>query len=379
MDVKYEVVQYELGAQYIVHKMNGIHTRSHWHREVELVYVINGSIRASVGQDTFCVPAKHMLIINSEQIHSLDSDDDEPSKAELFVLQFHEQLFKSMGQALNTLFFKRMIDLSSPDVSEYTENLCQCMRDIRKELGRKEGYDQNNVQMTCCQILALLIRHYNEFDGGRQRRFNDKGQLRMKQIFSYIAANFKRDISLDDLSAYMGKTAAYLSRLFVSYTNTSFTRYLNAYRVENALRDLAETTDSITDIYLRNGFNSGKTFNRVFHGLLGMSPREYRHRVYEEKGQLTAGDSRMETSVGTYVRFISPEPDDLQNSIQGFQFSDSVIRRETDAALPQQAIEWTLLPGAPSTVFHVPLLKMIDSGRAQDVLLADWRRHFEIC
>ena len=51
-----------------------------------------------------------------------------------------------------------------------------------------------------------------------------------------------------------------------------FSRYVNLYRVERATNLLMNTDMSITEIALSSGFQSIRSFNRVYLELTGLSP-----------------------------------------------------------------------------------------------------------
>lgn len=56
----------------------------------------------------------------------------------------------------------------------------------------------------------------------------------------------------------------------------NFNQYVNKVRLKYATGLLINTDDSVTEVYLDAGFDSQRTFNRVFRESFHMSPREYR-------------------------------------------------------------------------------------------------------
>lgn len=61
-----------------------------------------------------------------------------------------------------------------------------------------------------------------------------------------------------------------------------FNQYLNEQRLNYVCVHLECTDKSITDISMDAGFESQRTFNRVFRERYKMTPREYRN-LYREK------------------------------------------------------------------------------------------------
>ena len=77
-----------------------------------------------------------------------------------------------------------------------------------------------------------------------------------------------------DLAA--GVSPNYLSRKFRQATGMGVHEYLSFLRLQQAAVDLAETTDSITDVALRCGFSDSNYFKDCFKRRYGVSPRTYR-------------------------------------------------------------------------------------------------------
>ena len=80
----------------------------------------------------------------------------------------------------------------------------------------------------------------------------------------------------------MGVGKYVLSRVFSSTFHKNFNQYVNEQRLNYVIAMLEETEESITDICLDAGFQSQRTFNRVFQETYRMTPREYRN-YYREK------------------------------------------------------------------------------------------------
>ena len=96
------------------------------------------------------------------------------------------------------------------------------------------------------------------------------------QTVSYISANFKKKFSLEEMAKDLGVSKYVLSRLFSKTFHRNFNQYLNDARLNYACHRLENTSDSITNICLGSGFESQRTFNRVFKERYKISPSDYR-------------------------------------------------------------------------------------------------------
>lgn len=70
-----------------------------------------------------------------------------------------------------------------------------------------------------------------------------------------------------------------LSRMFAKTFHCNFSKYVNGVRLNYAVAALENTMDSITNICLDCGFESQRTFNRVFKDRYKITPREYGKRM----------------------------------------------------------------------------------------------------
>ncbi|MBP3544223.1 MAG: helix-turn-helix transcriptional regulator, partial [Lachnospiraceae bacterium] len=65
----------------------------------------------------------------------------------------------------------------------------------------------------------------------------------------------------------------------------NFSRYVNGVRLNYAASALENTSDSITTICLEAGFESQRTFNRVFKERYKLTPREYRNKLHDIRSE----------------------------------------------------------------------------------------------
>ena len=100
------------------------------------------------------------------------------------------------------------------------------------------------------------------------------------QTVSYIAAHYTEELTLSKMAHDFGISQCSLSRVFSGTFHTNFNRYLNEARLDYACSLLLHSDHTILDICIRAGFDSQRTFNRVFQERYHMSPREYRKQPH---------------------------------------------------------------------------------------------------
>lgn len=101
---------------------------------------------------------------------------------------------------------------------------------------------------------------------------------------TYITTYYDRDLSLTHIAQLYNINSDYFCKLFKRETGTTFVKYLNWVRIDNACIKLKMTDIPIIDIAYSVGFNNVTYFNRVFQKQMGITPTAYRKR-YEEDYQ----------------------------------------------------------------------------------------------
>ena len=109
------------------------------------------------------------------------------------------------------------------------------------------------------------------------------GQYRMNEnvvsVLEVIGRDYKKELSLKDISKALFINPVYLGQLIKKETNSTFAELLNKQRIKAAQQLLLSTNDSIEDICYTVGYSNVGYFYKVFRKLCGKSPKAYRKQV----------------------------------------------------------------------------------------------------
>ncbi|MGB8451520.1 MAG: helix-turn-helix domain-containing protein [Anaerocolumna sp.] len=376
MIAKYELIKYPNGIPILFFEINYLKAIPHWHNEIEIIFILSSTLECIISGDTYSLQKNEIAVINCGQIHSCISSSDETTQ--ILLLQINEQLFKSLNIELSSIHFLNRIstDIQSDYYHENCEPLIKLSKTLNSTITSKKDSYQSSVNLLCCNIISMLpIDSPANVSSGKQLETKNKQINRIKNIFAYVEKMYQEDISLEDLANSVNFSPYYLSHSFKKYTNTTFTQYLNSYRISMIQKDLRNTDDSITEIYLRHGFNNNKTFNRTFHKLSGCSPSEYRNHasVAPEEFPVIPKNQTVNTDIGTYISYNNLKPSTQKYLISGQE-------KEFLAPVTSNAeIKKILIPAStPKHIFKKYFLTTTSTGRAHDILLAKWRQQFEL-
>lgn len=106
--------------------------------------------------------------------------------------------------------------------------------------------------------------------------FDEYGNKRMTDVYSFIRENFNRPISLKEISLIANMSPFAFSRYFKQKSGAGFVEYVNQVRTNKACYLLRETEYQVHDIAIDCGFASISNFNKQFRKTVGISPRDYR-------------------------------------------------------------------------------------------------------
>ncbi len=127
---------------------------------------------------------------------------------------------------------------------------------------------------------ALLNERLSEKDESQKRGpypvISDMAEEKIQKVINYIHENYTFDISREGLAATVDVHPDSLGKLFKSVTSKKLGDFINELRVKDAAKRLVETDDNVISIAFSVGFDSLRTFNRVFPKFMNMTPEKYR-------------------------------------------------------------------------------------------------------
>lgn len=126
-------------------------------------------------------------------------------------------------------------------------------------------------------VLAVhLLRHYTASGGDVRGFIGGLSGQRLRRVLAFIADNYERDLSLEDLAGEAGMSMFHFAREFKRATGTTPHQHLIKFRVEHAKALLAEGRMPLAEVGLRSGFSHQSHFTRLFRKLTGTTPQAYR-------------------------------------------------------------------------------------------------------
>ncbi len=101
------------------------------------------------------------------------------------------------------------------------------------------------------------------------------------RILCYLNENFREELSLRSVAEALGYHPVYLSRYFKENFHISFSRYITMLRLRESVLLMREGNKELSACAYESGFNSLRTFHRVFLEEFGCTPKVYMKQMKE--------------------------------------------------------------------------------------------------
>lgn len=236
---------------------------AHYHSNIEIVYLLEGEMEITVGEETRVLTPGQLAVADSYDIHCYRT----PVRSLSYVMIIPIELVGSFSRLSEGKTF------STPFLTDPSKTA-----PIREAIQGIERLEKDNplaVKGYLYVILGLLTEGLSLVPCARSA-----GTIGpMRDILLYLDRNFQSTVQMTDLARQFGYNKDYLSRIFNATIGCGFKHYLNLLRARYAANRLQSSGDSVSDIAESAGFASQRTFNRIFREIYGCTPMEYKRAV----------------------------------------------------------------------------------------------------
>lgn len=255
----------------------------HWHEDIEIIYLVEGSVKVGIGNDLYNLKVRDILIIGPGEVHFFLKETKISNRA---VIQFRMSIYDTFlsgtkdSRVIRPMFAHSKYLTPGTEIHSLLEKQIQQL--IKENTNAKEGY-KLIMKARLYDLAGILIRHIPKGEYSATAEKAESHQMerlqKLDKVFQYVEKYFQSDIRLQEISKVAGFSQYYFTRFFKENTGVTFVSYLNNFRITKAEWHLIEEKDTITEVAYKSGFNSVKTFNRVFKNLKGCAPMEYRKGI----------------------------------------------------------------------------------------------------
>lgn len=264
-----------------------------------LVFVTEGSCTFFINNQEYYVKKGEYILIPAGQEYLRKPKNNKPASFYYFHFKTQSDIYEIEKQEVLPILEKRKIDLdatviNNPDnrfISDDTLFLKRHLsldpqafsisEKIIKEMTSQKMISGLMISLYFTEILGLAMHStikylLSDINSGIDKPVPPK----VKKAVLYINQNYKKTITLKDLSDFCGITPQHIIRLFKTELGLTPTQYINRFKINYAkslIRNNA--TLSMKEISYELGFENPNYFSRLFTKLENESPSDFKLRL----------------------------------------------------------------------------------------------------
>lgn len=273
MGYKKELITYSGGFSVRVFKFTEksekIPSYLHWHRDYEIMYVEKGPVKLLKPDEESVLYDGDVYVLNSEEIHSYP----ECNNGKCFLLASVPPF--AIEPYLNDNETNPKFKIKNDSIKLALSRSMNLLYDIENFNDKTDILKYKALfDNVFYYLLKYCIDDSVQYISGSDAENLDCATAAM----AYIEKNYSRNLSLTEISNYVGMTPAHFSKYFKENTGMTFSSYLRKTRLERAVRDMTLTGCSVKEAALRNGFPNVNSFIESCKKEHGHTPLEIKKR-----------------------------------------------------------------------------------------------------
>ena len=235
----------------------------HLHPQLELILVNRAEIEVTVGGQSKVLTEGQLAVVFPHQIHSYQ----ETAPEAVITMLIADPSYT--GGHLDTLL---RLHPASAFLEWPHPNIAYAAAELVREYGKAEP----NAAVYSPLLQLVLARALPQLQLCHNRNVDHQDLI--WQIANYVNGHYREPLTLSVLAKAIGVSPGRLSHVFSEKIGQSFPAYLAQIRLSYAETMLLDTDLSVTQVGEEAGFESQRSFFRIFRQHHGTSPMEYRRR-----------------------------------------------------------------------------------------------------
>lgn len=247
--MKYEATSSHLNRKIRAEQIEGMTFDNHMHYSFEFFCVTEGKLLCTVEGQEYPLTAGDAVLVLPNQIHSYYTPEYSHAAMFIFAPVYVQEFYKFSRnkEFINPVFRLKLADVAHPpateDVFAWKSLLYHICAEAYRQCPMKKAEKKNN---------ALI-----------------------EKIVDYVYNHPEEKLSLAQLATQLGYSYHYLSNCIKANFGMNFCTLVNNYRIDLAATLLRTTDLSVTQVAVKSGFSTIRSFNRAFQQIHGVTPSAF--------------------------------------------------------------------------------------------------------
>ena len=218
---------------------------------IELFFILEGRVRLQDGNTAHRLGEGDVLLLKRRGQIRISPEPLSPDKDCILLSLRVSPGFLSFAFDGDILAF--VCDSAAGSEQDYT-----ALRGILAEIACYRGENALLFRSRLFRLLRELKENFSISEDTSATNENTE-KKREVRIAGYIQKKFRYPLTLEELAEEFSLTPQYFSRYFKKQFGVNFHAYLNRLRLENAMKDLVLSDNTVTAVAYDNGFPNLKS------------------------------------------------------------------------------------------------------------------------
>lgn len=237
-----------------------INCRMHINSELEIVFVHSGKLTVHLGSGRSVILLENQAtVILPYRLHGFETHDN----ASVTVYMFSNQLSYSFFCSYHNKRVKNDICILDDATLRYIKAATDGIRN-----------ETANIYL----VKSLLYTFFSCYVQDNVFTEMSGDEVLVNRIIEYIYSCIDGEITSDEIAKEFRINHSQINDVFLDYVGLKFKDFVNSIRIERAINLLNNKNMNITEIAYSCGFESIRTFNRIFMKHTGYTPSEFRRK-----------------------------------------------------------------------------------------------------
>lgn len=274
------------------------YVRHHWHKEMEIDFVKEGSVLFKIGEEEITVEAGNAIIINSNRIHTIEpifepiSNNESKDKKKCIMLSilFSTDYIFGEGESFVTAKYREQIannydfpyGVIMKNSQSHKQGLACINQILNDNLNKAYGYELMTKSNLCRFWIWMLELAKKDKRSKKKSPIMVVDEDRVKQGILFIHDHINENITLEKLAESVNLSKSECCRCFKRSADLTPFEYIMQHRIYIAAQMMQHgdsKAESINEMAAFVGFNNASYFNKVFKNYMGTTPTKYRESI----------------------------------------------------------------------------------------------------
>ncbi|MBP1990803.1 helix-turn-helix transcriptional regulator [Paenibacillus eucommiae] len=255
----------------------------HHHDFAELSFVLDGLGTEIINGQTHTLKPGTLSFLLPHHIHDFNCFPSSPVRLYCCMFDIQMLLGSSLDDELGGYLLR--VGEGLPSYVDLNPLQAEQMKHILDELYAEfTGSEPGKNSLIRCKLVEALFLFIRaalaQLSQGRESSALTPKESKWDMIH-FVHMHYGDDLNLSLLAQQFNVSIPRASRIFKTHVGKSFLEYLHTIRIRTASTLLSTTSMTVSEVSAEVGFESFRTFSRVFKEIMSMTPSEFRQSSQE--------------------------------------------------------------------------------------------------